>query len=168
MRGGARPVAVAKINRGIELGIGEQERPGTVGQVDRDLRVQALEILQAWQQPLGAEGRHHRQFDAHGALLAHHRQGVALHRVQLRGHPSRVGQAGLGQLDPAPRTAKQFDVEKLLQPGDLPADGALGQGQFLGRLGEALVAGGGFEGHEGGGTGNLPTHAVPQLHNWRS
>ncbi|MNG27678.1 hypothetical protein D3C84_1128340 [compost metagenome] len=77
---------------------------------------------------MGAECRYHRQFDDVGALLAHYRQGVALHCVQLGGDPAAIGKPGFGELHPAAGAAKQFDIEKLLEPGDLPTYGALGQG----------------------------------------
>ncbi len=158
MRDGTRPVGVAEVQRGVELGVGEEERAGAVGQVDRDLRVQPLETLEPRQQPLGAEGRHHRQFDRAAALVPHHRQGVALHRVEAYRHPPAIGQPGLGELDPAPRATEQLDTEELLERGDLPADRALGQGQLLRRLGEALVARGGFEADQRGGGRDLASH----------
>ncbi|MNN23305.1 hypothetical protein D3C81_1366980 [compost metagenome] len=155
---GARPVAVAEVQRGVELGVGEQERPGAVGQVDGDLGVPALEVLEARQQPLGGEGRHHRQLEAGAALLAHHRQGVALHRVQLGGDAPAVGQAVLGQHDAATGAAKQLEAEERLEAGDLPAHRALGQRQLLGGLGEALVARRRLEGDQRGGAGDLAAH----------
>ncbi|MNN66421.1 hypothetical protein D3C81_1819970 [compost metagenome] len=103
-----RPIRVAEVDRGIEIRVGEQERACAVGQVDRHFRVLVLEILESWQQPLGAEGRHHGQFDYVGALLAHHGQGVALNCIKLSGDPAAVGKPGLRQLHSAPRTSEQF------------------------------------------------------------
>src|SRR3546814_2428248 len=120
--------------------------------------MQRLEMPEAWHQPLGAEGRNHGQLKAHRALLAHHRQCVAFHRVQLRGDAAGVGLAGGGQLHAASRTAEQRQAEEFLQPADLSADRALGQRQLVGRAGEALVTGGGLEGDQRGGAGNLATH----------
>ncbi|MNN25628.1 hypothetical protein D3C81_1391090 [compost metagenome] len=98
----ARPVGIAEIDGGIKGGVGEQERPGAVGQVDGDVGVALLEVLEPGKQPLGAKGRHHGKLDHIGALLAHHRQGVALNGIQLRGDLAAVGKPGLGQLHPAP------------------------------------------------------------------
>ena len=42
---GAGPVGVAEIDGGVQLGVGKQKRPGAVGQVDGDVRVQALEFF---------------------------------------------------------------------------------------------------------------------------
>ena len=41
----AGPVGVAEIDGGVQLGIGKQKRPGAVGQVDGDVRVQPLEFF---------------------------------------------------------------------------------------------------------------------------
>src|SRR5690606_20294508 len=75
-----------------------------------------------------------------------------------RGDAAGVGLAGGGQLYAASRTAEQRQAKEFLQPADLPADGALGQRQLVGRAGEALVAGGGLEGDQRGGAGNLAAH----------
>ncbi|MNC43905.1 hypothetical protein D3C75_927910 [compost metagenome] len=125
--------------------------------------MQALEVLEARQQPLGGEGRHHRQLQAGAALLAHHRQGVALHSVELGGDAPAVGQAILGEHDAAAGAAEQLDAEEGLEAGDLPAHRALGQRQLLGGLGEALVARCRLEGDQRGGAGDLAAH-VRQSH----
>jgi len=80
------------------------------GEVDRDFRVLALKVLETRDQPLGAKGRHHRQLDDVRALLSHDGQGVAFHRVQLRGDPTAIRQACFRQLDPTPRASKQLDT----------------------------------------------------------
>ncbi|MCY1552487.1 hypothetical protein D9M68_888840 [compost metagenome] len=64
--------------------------------------MQTLEILQSGYQPLGAEGGNDGQLHRHCALLAHHGEGIALHRIELGGDTARVGQASLGQFYPAP------------------------------------------------------------------
>src|SRR5690554_7785626 len=69
-----------------------------------------------------------------------------------------VGQSRLGQPYSAPGAAEQLDVEKALEIGDLPAYRALGQGQFLGGPGKALMAGGGLEADQGLGGGYLAAH----------
>ncbi|MNC53557.1 hypothetical protein D3C75_1029780 [compost metagenome] len=158
-----RPIRVAEVDGGIKIRVGEQERPRAVGQVDRHFRVFLLEILESRQQPLGAEGRNYGQFDHVGALLAHHGQGVALNGIELSGHPTAVGESGFRQLDPAPRASEQFHAEELFKAGDLSANRPLGQRQFLGGLGEALVARRGLEADQGGGAGYLSAH-VRQPH----
>src|SRR5690606_41441524 len=66
-----------------------------------------------------------------------------------------VGQSRLGQPYSAPGTAEQLDVKEFFEIGDLPAYRALGQGQFLGGPGKALMAGGGLEADQGLGGGYL-------------
>src|SRR5690606_18047714 len=56
-----------------------------------------------------------------------------------------VGQSRLGQPYPASGPAEQLDVEKALEIDDLPAYRSLGQGQYHGGPGQALMAGGGLE-----------------------
>ncbi|PAV71447.1 hypothetical protein WR25_10199 [Diploscapter pachys] len=126
---GARPVGVAEVNGGIEGRVGKQEGAGAVG-----------------------------QFDHIGALLAHHRKRVALHRIQLCGYLAAIGEPGFGHFHAPARTAEQFDIEEGLQAADLPTDGTLGQGQFLSGLGEALVTCGRLEADQGSGAGNLAAH----------
>ncbi|MCY1444342.1 hypothetical protein D9M71_608090 [compost metagenome] len=157
------PIGITEIDGGIERGVGKQERPGAVGQVDRDFRMTLLKVLEPGQQPLGAKGRNHGELNDVGTLLAHHRQGIAFHRIQLRGYPAAVGEPGFGELYPATRTAKQFDIEKFLQPGNLPTYGTLSEGQLVRGLGEALMAGGCFEADQGRSAGDLPSH-VRQSH----
>src|SRR5690606_4396816 len=158
MHFGTRPLAITKVDCRIEFGIGKQEGAGAVGHVYRYVRMLHKVVAQPGQQPLGAEGRYQRQFQGGGALVAHHRQGVALHRIEPMGDASAIGLAGLGQPYAPPRSAKQLNIEKAFQVGYLSAHGALGQGQFLRGLGEALVAGGGFEADQGLGWGNLAAH----------
>src|SRR5690554_6835828 len=69
-----------------------------------------------------------------------------------------VGQSRLGQPYSAPGTAEQLDVKESFEIGDLPAYRALGQGQFLGGPGKALMAGGGLEADQGLGGGYLAAH----------
>src|SRR5690606_41725070 len=54
--------------------------------------------------------------------------------------------------------AEQLDAQEGLQSSHLPAHRALGQGQFLGGAGKALVARRRLEGHQRSGAGNLATH----------
>src|SRR5690606_28810837 len=96
-------------------------------------------------------------------LLAHHRESVAFHRIQLRGDASSVGLTGFGQLYATPRAAKQRQTEKLLQPADLPANGALGQRQLIGGAGKTSMPGCGLEGDQRGGAGYLATHLCVSL-----
>ncbi|MNP47061.1 hypothetical protein D3C76_1410990 [compost metagenome] len=117
-----------------------------------------LEVLEARQQPSGAKGRYHRQLDHAGALLPHHRQGIAFNGVQLGRHAPAVRQAGFCELYTTARAAEQLDIEELFQAGHLSADCTLGQGQFLGGLGKALVAGGRFKADQGSSTGDFTAH----------
>ncbi len=160
MRLGAGPVGIAKVDRGIEVGVGKQERAGAVGQVDRDVGVLVLEVLQARQQPLSSEGRHHGELDGVGTLLAHDRQCVTLDRVQLLGHTTTIGQPRFRELYAPARTPEQLNAEKLLQSADLPTHSALREGQLIGGLGEALVAGGCLETDQCSGAGYLASHVL--------
>lgn len=160
---GTRPVGVAEVNRGIEFGVGKQEWPSAVGQVDGHFRVLELEILEPWQQPLRAEGRDDCELDDVGALLAHYREGVALHRIELSRHPTTVGKTRLGQFHSTSRASEQFHAEEVFQAGDLSANGTLCERQFFSSTGKALMAGGSFETDQGGGAGDLPAH-VRQPH----
>ncbi|EJT85699.1 hypothetical protein PPS11_04870 [Pseudomonas putida S11] len=112
---------------------------------------------------MGTKGGYHGQLDHVCALLAHYRQGVALYRVQLGGHLAAVGKAGFGQLHAAARAAEQFHIEEGFQAAYLSTDGTLGQGEFLGGLGKALVARRRLEANQSGGTGDLAAH-VRQPH----
>ena len=59
-------------------------------------------------------------------------------------------QAGrFGQQQVASATLEQPAGEVFFQGTDVPADGALGDRQFLGSPGERTVPGGGFEGPQG-------------------
>src|SRR5690554_2984567 len=69
-----------------------------------------------------------------------------------------VGQSRLGQPYSASGTAEQLDVKKSFEIGDLPAYRALGQCQFLGGPGNALMAGGRLEPDWGLGWGYLAAH----------
>ena len=71
VRLGTRPVAVAEVDSGVEFGIGKQERPCAVSQVDGNLRMLAQEVTEPWQQPLGAERGDQGQLQRGGALVAH-------------------------------------------------------------------------------------------------
>ena len=91
-------------------------------------------------------------------MLRHHGQGVLFQGVQPGADLAAVVLSGLGQLHAPPGTPKERHAQVLLQRVDLPADGALGQRQFLGRPREALVAGRGLEGKQGMGAGDLLAH----------
>jgi hypothetical protein len=165
---GAGPAGVAEVDRGVELGLVEQEGAGLGAHVHHHVRILRLEPGQARQQPARGEGRHHRQFEhAAGAVVRHHRQRVVLDRIQPRRDLAAVAQPRLGELHAAPGAAEQRHAEEVLQRGDLAADRALRQRELLRRAGEALVARGGLEGEQRGGAGDLLAHrrfGVPEAH----
>ena len=99
------------------------------------------------------------------ALLAtaHQVQCIALHLVQAGRHPPAVALARLGQGHAALAAAEQLHAQEVLQTGDLAADGALGDRQFAGGPGVALVAGGRLEGGQGGGGGQFAAHALASV-----
>ncbi|MNS85186.1 hypothetical protein D3C72_1190440 [compost metagenome] len=121
--------------------------------------MQPGEVRQAGNQPLGGEGRHHGQFQrvalgAAGADLL----GVPFDMVQMAPHARRVFPACFGQLQPAPYPGEQRHAEPLLQQGHLPADGALGEREFVGGTGEAAQPGGGLEREQRVQVGDVLSH----------
>ena len=154
------PVAITEIDGGIEFGIGEQERPRTVGHIDGDLRMLAQEVTEPRQQPLGTEGGDQGQLQGGGALITHHRQGVALDSIQPAGDSTAVNLSGVSQFHTAAGTAKQLNIKECFEVGDLATHRALGQREFLGSLGEALMASGRLEADQGLGRRDLAAHGA--------
>ena len=105
-----------------------------------------------------AEGGHNGQFNNVSALLPHDRKGIAFYGVQLGCNAPAVGKTGFGEFDPALGAPEKFDAEKCFKAGDLAADGALSEREFLRSLGEAFVARGGLKADERGRAGNLAAH----------
>ena len=156
---GARPAGIAEVDGGVEAGLVEQEGAGLGVQVHDHLGLAGLETAQARQQPAGGKGGHDSQIQrAAGAVLRHHGQGVLFQGVQPGADLAAVVLPGLGQLYTPPGAPKERHAQVLLQRVDLPADGALGQRQFLGSPGEAFVAGRRLEGKQGVGAGDLLAH----------
>ena len=155
---GARPARIARIDGGVELRVFEQERMGAGGHVDLQARPFGAQRRQARQQPAGGEGRHHGQFQDAAALVGHDRLGVPFERIQLPAHQPAVAFPRVGQAHAPTRALEQRHADQGFQRRDLPADRALGQGQFLGGAGEAFVPRGGLEGLQGLGAGQSFAH----------
>ncbi len=127
-------------------------------QAQFDERVAGLEVAQARQQPAHREGAHHPDGQHLAALAglqagqrrAHAFEGVAEHGQQ--------GLAFVGERQATRQAAEQPAAQAVLQFAHVLADGGLGEVEFLGRAGEAEVAGRDFEGAQG---------VERQVHGWR-
>ena len=82
------------------------------------------------------------------------------HIVEEGGQAVAEAPAGIGQDNTAAGAGKELGAEPFLQFADMAADRGMGDEQLLGRIGEALMAGGGLEGPEGIQGRQAPGHRV--------
>ncbi len=155
----ARPCGMLEVDGGIETAARQQEGVHALGDMHRDAWMPILEMLEPGDQPAGGEGRDGGDIDA-GAFdgLSHQIQAVAFQPIQRLANLRRVSQAVGREPHPVADALEQRDAQKCLQSADLPTHGALGTRQFLGRAGEAAVAGRGLEGQQRGVAGDPASH----------
>ncbi len=112
-------------------------------------RMPGVKVIHPWQQPLRAEGRQHGQMQrAAFGLVRDGLQGCTADAAQCGSQLMLIQRACGGQLDASAITLEQFDFQLRLQRLHLPADGALGQGQFVCGLGEAAMPRSRLEGEQ--------------------
>ena len=99
---------------------------------------------EARDQPFGREGIKRADIDDAARLIGDRRRcrGKPLERLA---HRARIGLAGGVSCTALTARVKSGDAQMFLEMADGAADRAMGDMQFIGRLGEAQMAGGGLE-----------------------
>ena len=144
------PVRLRFFDRGKtdgDIDVVERQVDEALRGIDRDSKAGTLRGKQRepWQQnPVsecgGARDRQRSSRFAPGQLLRR----LGEHAERLVDH-RRVAFSGIGQLQAARSAMKQLNAEPILQCLDAVADCARREIEFIGRLAEAVVAGGGLE-----------------------
>jgi hypothetical protein len=169
----ARPVrdlrARAGVERGVELGVVEEERARARLDVHHHVGTAPGEVGQPRDQPARGEGRHRRQRQraarAGGVVVGHGVERVALDGLEAARDLARVGPAAGRQRDAVARAAEQRDAQEGLERADLARHRALREREFLRRARVALVARGGVEAQEGLQWRDLAAHVCVECMN---
>lgn len=148
----ARARCPGRRKRNVGLGLDQVERLQLIADIQVNARVAVAKTLQPRYQPARAEGG--LGGDAQHFGLVAVAEDVAAGNVDLGEdlvHFGEVQRASRGQVQAPANALEQRVRQHVLELRHLLADGALGEVQFLGRAGEAEVAGGRFEALKGGG-----------------
>ena len=147
---GPGPDRVAVVDGAVEGFHIEVEGLQADAQVQARARIAAVEFRQARSQPPSAEGRQYREIKhILAACIGHDLPGCRRHLLQGTADVMEVQTAGIGEHDPLPDPAEQFDAQPILQMAHLFRNCPLRQMQFLGGPCKTQMAGCTFEGNQG-------------------
>ncbi|MEX2650173.1 MAG: hypothetical protein WD673_14270 [Alphaproteobacteria bacterium] len=143
---------------GIDLVVGERDKVERRDDLDIDVGFDAVKAGEALVEPARGKAGIDGQHKAAGLAGVGHASGACRDRVKGARYDGLQVGPRRRQCDAIARAAEQAKPKVVLEAADLPADGGVGNQQFLGREREALMPRGGLEGAQGGQARQSPRH----------